>query len=226
MTTHTTTTDQGPGTGAPFSSQLRTATMAAHQDAERSAFVHRLFRGELPVGAVADLMAQHLVIYAALEDHAESLADDPVVAPFLDPGLERVPRLCRDLDALVGPGWEEQISTLPATELYAQDIGAAAARPERFLAHHYTRLLGDLSGGRMIRRALERWYGDHLTGALSFYEFDEIGDLDAFKAAYRARLDDLDLDTGARAAMVEEINRAYRHNGAVFAALDEAHPAA
>lgn len=220
-TAHDTTALDDPS----FSARIRSATMSAHRDAERSGFVHRLMRGQFPVGAVADLMVQHLAVYTALESTAAVLVDDPVAGPFLDPRLERREQLRADLAALASRGVEVPVEPLEATRTYIDSIEASVGTPERFVAHHYTRLMGDLSGGQLIRRSLERHYGDVLDGALSFYDFDRIDDVDAFKATYRTRLDDAPLGPARRAALVDEVNRAYRHNGAVFAALDARHPA-
>jgi heme oxygenase len=219
------TTETDAITDTPFSARIREATMAAHRAAERSSFVHRLMRGQLELDAVADLMAQHHAIYSALERTGDALSDDPVVSAFLGPELVRVPALEEDLSTLVGRGWAGRTRVLPATAGYAGDIASTVTVPERFVAHHYTRLLGDLSGGQMIRRTLERHYGDRVAGALTFYDFDGIEDLDAYKDAYRARLDGAPWDDAGRDAFIDEVNRAYTCNSDVFAALDAAHPA-
>ncbi len=219
------TTETDALTDTPFSARIREATMSAHRAAERSSFVHRLMRGQLDLDAVADLVAQHHAIYTALERTGDALADDPVVAPFLGAELRRVPALESDLGSLVGDDWAGRTRVLPATTAYAEGISSTVTTPERFVAHHYTRLLGDLSGGQMIRRTLERHYGDRVDGALTFYDFDGVEDLDAYKEAYRARLDGAPWDDARRDAFIDEVNRAYECNSDVFLALDAAHPA-
>jgi len=208
----------------PFSVRIRNATMTAHRAAERKQFVHRLMRGQLPIDGVADLMVQHHAIYRALEETGNGLADDAVVGPFVGAELRRVPRIEADLANLAGADWSERFGTRPATRAYVELIRSSGAARARFVAQHYTRLLGDLSGGQAIRRTLERHYGERLAGALSFYDFD-IDDMDAYKDAYRARLDDapwtdVELDT-----FIAETNRAYDANSAMFVELDEAWPA-
>lgn len=204
---------------SPFSARIREATMAAHRDAERSSFVHKLMRGQLPIDGVADLMAQHHAIYTGLERTGQVLAADPVAGPFLGPELVRVPRIEADLRAIAGDGWAQRFSMQPATAAYVGNIAATAAHPERFVAQHYTRIMGDLSGGQMIRRTLERHYGDAVAGALTFYDFD-IDDVDAYKDAYRTRLDTAPWSDAQHDAFIDETNRAYTSNAAVFGALD------
>lgn len=213
-------TTQSPDVDTTFSARIREATMHAHRDAERSAYVHRLMRGQLPLDGVADLMVQHRSIYSALEHTAAALGADPVVAGFVGgPELLRVPRIEADLCALVGNDWADRFVVHPATAAYAGNIAATAGHPERFVAQHYTRILGDLSGGQMISRTLERHYGDAIAGALSFYEFD-IDDMGAYKDAYRTRLDQAPWSDEDQDAFVDETNRAYRANSAVFGELD------
>lgn len=208
-----------------FSATLREATATAHQDAERSAFVHRLFRGHLPMAAVTDLTAQLWFVYSALESVGTELATDRVAAGFARPELSRVPALEADLSVMAGADWRDTVRELPATGRYVERIRASVENPERFVAHHYTRLLGDLSGGQMIRRTLARHYGDQIAGALSFYDLDHLGDLTAYKDAYRQRLDEAPWDEVQRAAVVDEANRAFAANAAIFADLGGAHGA-
>lgn len=213
-------TTHSPDLDTTFSARIREATMSAHRDAERSAYVHRLMRGQLPIDGVADLMVQHHSIYSALERTAAALHADSVVSGFVGgPELLRVPRIEADLRTLVGTDWAERFVVHPATAVYAGNIAATAGHPERFVAQHYTRILGDLSGGQMISRTLVRHYGDALAGALSFYEFD-IDDMGAYKDAYRTRLDQAPWSDEDQDAFVDETNRAYRANSAVFGELD------
>ncbi len=205
----------------PFSARIRGATMAAHRDAERSRFVHQLMRGQLPLDGVADLMAQHHAIYTSLERTGAVLAADPVAGPFLGPELLRVPRIEDDLRCLAGEDWAERFPMRPATATYVGNIAATASHPERFVAQHYTRILGDLSGGQMIRRTLERHYGDAIAGALSFYDFD-IDDVDAYKDDYRTLLDTTPWSDAQHDAFIDETNRAYTSNSSMFSALDAA----
>ena len=88
-----------------------------------------------------------------------------------------------------------------------------SVRGGALLAHHYTRYLGDLSGGRVIRRALDRAF--NLSGVgLAFYDFPM--QPKSYKDAYRARLDALDLQTEKFDEVVTEVKVAFRLNQALF----------
>lgn len=213
-------TDTDERTETPFSTHIREATMRAHRDAERAEYVHRLMRGQLPLDGVIDLMAQHHAIYSVLERTGDLLRDDPIVGEFVGDELRRVPRIEADLAHLAGADWSERFVTRPSTSAYAGTIAATVRHPERFVAQHYTRLLGDLSGGQAIRRTLERHYGDGIAGGLTFYHF-EIDDMDVYKDRYRSLLDHAPWSDAEREAFLDETRLAYRSNSAMFAELGD-----
>ncbi len=201
----------------PTSEVLREATARAHEDAEHSAFVEDLMGGRLDVDAYVAMAGQLLFVYRALEEVGSGLAADPVAAAVLDDRLTRAPSLESDLVALgVDP---EALTMLPVTADYVAAITASAADPVRFLAHHYTRYLGDLSGGQVIASRMRNHYGVPAE-ALSLYRFDGIDKLKRYKDAYRTRIDALGLDVGEVDRLSTEAVRAFRFNQALFAALE------
>lgn len=215
-----------PGT-TPFSTLLRTASAAQHTEAENSGFMTDLLGGGLGVTAYRLYTEQLWFVYEALEDAAERLADDPVAGPFLDPALLRRGALARDLDHLHdGAGWRERIRPLPATAAYAERIAEVGRSwPGGYVAHHYTRYLGDLSGGQVIRGRAERLWGLPRRGdGVRFYVFEGISNPAEFKRGYRARLDALPADDLEQQRIVDECRRAFALNTAVFADLAERAP--
>ncbi|MFJ9036141.1 heme oxygenase (biliverdin-producing) [Streptomyces sp. NPDC102406] len=211
-----------------FSTLIRTASHEQHTAAETSTFLRDLLGGALGVDAFARYTEQLWCVYAALESGAEHLADDPVAGPFLRPELRRLPALERDLAHLRGPGWRERVSALPATAAYAARVGECARSwPAGYVAHHYTRYLGDLSGGQIIRDRAERTWGFARKGdGVRFYVFEEIGNPAAFKRGYRALLDALAVDELEKQRVVTECGAAFALNTAVFRALGEEFPVA
>lgn len=205
-----------------FSRRLRAATWDEHRSAESGAFMRRLFAGELPLAAFSALTTQLYFVYAELERVAEAMRADPEAGPFLSRDLTRVPALEADLAHFHGARWRETVAPGPAARAYARRVAETAGWPGGLVAHHYTRYLGDLSGGRDIARAAAETYG--LTGAgLRFYDFSAIADPAAFKAAYRRRLDDLAAaDEAERDRIVAETRIAYRLNIALLNELGTA----
>jgi heme oxygenase len=200
----------------PFSSQLRQATSDDHQQAERSPFFGALLRGALPVEAFVDMLAQHRYTYAALEGAEPALASDPTVASVSDPGLARLPSLDADLVDLCGPDWAHRYPPSSATSAYVARLHEVAGWPAGFVAHHYTRYLGDLSGGQHIGRIVARHYGLSPTWGGRFSRFESITDPTGFKARYRTALDAAPWGVEERERVVEEIRVAYRLNTEVF----------
>ncbi|WP_329110789.1 biliverdin-producing heme oxygenase [Micromonospora sp. NBC_01699] len=210
-------------TGDPFSVRLRQATWSEHQAAESERYVSALIAGDLDRADYATLVAQHHAIYRALETVADELRDHPVVGRFVDDRLTRLPALDADLEFLAGPDWADHLPTNPTTLAYAARIRTVGASwPAGFVAHHYTRYLGDLSGGLAIGRALSRTYRLGDGPGATFYRFAGIPDPRAYKQAYRERLDALPLDEGQRVAVVDEVRVAYRCNIAVLSELGRA----
>ena len=143
-----------------------------------------------------------------------------MVAPFLSEDLLRVASLEADLEFLGGPNWRDELVALPATERYIARLKEVAFDwPAGFVAHHYLRYMGDLSGGQIIRRMLERAYGFETDG-LRFYIFEGIPKPKPFKDDYRSNLDALQIPAEEQQRFIDEVNLAYRLNGDLFADLE------
>lgn len=207
----------------PFSTLIRTASHEQHTEAETSTFMSDLLGGGLGVDAYARYTEQLWFVYRALEDGMERLAGDPVAGPFIQPELARVPELERDLAHLRGADWRRTASALPATEAYAARVAECAASwPAGYVAHHYTRYLGDLSGGQIIRDTAEKTWGFARKGdGVRFYVFEGVGNPAAFKRRYRELLDAIAVDELEQQRVVAECKRAFAFNTGVFSALGE-----
>ncbi|MFH8340835.1 heme oxygenase (biliverdin-producing) [Streptomyces sp. AM6-12] len=206
-----------------FSRLIRTASHEQHTEAETSAFMSDLLGGRLGVDAYARYTEQLWFVYEALESAAGRLAGDPVAGPFIRPELLRLAALEQDMAHLRGPDWRAGLSALPATREYADRVRECAARwPGGYVAHHYTRYLGDLSGGQIIRDRAEKTWGFARKGdGVRFYVFEELANPAAFKREYRELLDRIPADDLEKQRVVAECKRAFALNTAVFRALGE-----
>lgn len=203
----------------PFSATLRESTRTAHDRANNSPFMTRLLDGALPLADYGRLAAQYYFIYEAIEAASDTMRDHPTGGLFVFDELRRLPALAADLEALAGPDWAAAIEPLPATEDYVRRIRTVA--PDwsgGYVAHHYTRYLGDLAGGQAVRRLLKDTYGVEGPGAL-FYHFDGIGSVPAFRKRYRALLDSAPWDTAERERIVSEVGVAFEFNIAILSDL-------
>ncbi|GAA4086740.1 biliverdin-producing heme oxygenase [Streptomyces shaanxiensis] len=209
-----------------FSTLIRTASHEQHVEAETSTFMSDLLGGRLGVDAYARYTEQLWFVYEALETGTEQLASDPVAGPFIQPELFRLASLERDLAHLRGPDWRSGVSALPATRAYADRVRQCARDwPAGYIAHHYTRYLGDLSGGQIIRDKAEKTWGFTRKGdGVRFYVFEEIANPAAFKRDYRELLDGVRADDLEKQRIVAECKKAFALNTAVFRALGEEFP--
>ncbi|MGN5378470.1 heme oxygenase (biliverdin-producing) [Streptomyces lasalocidi] len=209
-----------------FSALIRTASHEQHMAAETSTFMSDLLGGRLGVAAYGRYTEQLWFVYEALESGAGRLAADPVAGPFIRPELLRLPALERDLAHLRGPGWRAALSALPATRAYADRVRTCAEQwPGGYVAHHYTRYLGDLSGGQVIRDRAEKTWGFPKKGdGVRFYVFEGVANPAEFKRSYRRTLDAITVDDLEKQRIVSECNRAFALNTAVFRALGEEFP--
>ncbi|MFC5144017.1 heme oxygenase (biliverdin-producing) [Streptomyces aureoversilis] len=210
----------------PFSTLIRTASHEQHTEAENSSFMSDMLGGRLGVDAYRRYTEQLWFVYRALEAASPGLADDPVAGPFIRPELARTAELERDLAHLGGPDWRSGLRPLPATARYAARVEECARDwPAGYVAHHYTRYLGDLSGGQIIRGTAEKTWGFARKGdGVRFYVFEAIANPAAFKREYRELLDALPVDDLEKQRVIDECKRAFALNTAVFQALGREFP--
>jgi heme oxygenase len=200
-----------------LSARLLRDTRAARDAAQTSGFLDALVSGRVSWVAYADLAAQYWFLYEALELAAGTMADDPVARAFVFPELVRLPAIEADLRFLHGPRWQQRIAALPATTTYCTRLRYAAnSHPVGFIAHHYARYLGDLSGGRYLGQAVAHVYGLNGDGN-RFFVFPGIEPA-AFETYYRRLLDALAWSREEQDEFVSEVIEAYR---LTIAVLDE-----
>jgi heme oxygenase len=211
-------------TTASFSSELRAATWSHHERAAESTFLQALVAGRLDRLGYADMVGQHYFIYRVLEEAAGAMSANRVVNGLMSPSLTRLPAIEMDLCALLGDDWAQRVRPNVATEAYCERLHETCFTwPGGFVAHHYTRYLGDLSGGQYLRHRVAQAL--QLPGDVGtrFYVFDGIADVEGFKLAYRRRLDAMSWDEAERTAIVNEVTLAYRLNINVLTELSRTH---
>src|SRR5690606_32902475 len=121
-------------------------------------------------------LAQHYFVYQSLEAAADLMRTDPIAGPFVDDALHRTSALAADLEYLLGPDWARQIEPSPATRDYQTRIDEVKHVPAWFIAHHYTRCLGDLSRGLLVSDAMTKAYGGPDGAGTAFFRYDAIRD--------------------------------------------------
>ncbi|OUL30297.1 heme oxygenase (biliverdin-producing) [Nostoc sp. 106C] len=204
-----------------LASKLRVGTKKAHTMAENVGFVKCFLKGVVEKSSYRKLVGNFYFIYSAMEEEMEKLVDHPIVSKINFPQLNRKQTLEEDLSYYYGFNWREQIQLSPAGEAYVQRIREiSATQPELLIAHSYTRYLGDLSGGQILKNIAVTAMNLSEGQGTAFYEFAEIPDEKEFKARYRQALDELPIDEATADRIVDEANAAFGMNMKMFQELE------
>ena len=144
-------------TVADFALQLKTETKKSHTAAENTKFVSSFLRGVISKESYRQLVANFYFIYRAMEEEMEKLKDSPIVGPVHSNVLNRVNNLERDLRYFYGPMWRSIVAPTEQCQRYVNRIREVADdEPELLIGHHYTRYMGDLSGGQILKNIAEK----------------------------------------------------------------------
>ncbi|KFV81149.1 Heme oxygenase 2 [Struthio camelus australis] len=207
-----------------LSELLKEGTKESHDHAENSKFVKDFLKGQIKKEVFKLATVALYFTYSALEEEMDRNKDNPVFAPLYFPlELHRREALVKDMEYFYGEDWKEKIQCSEATKHYVDRIHHVGQHePELLVAHAYTRYMGDLSGGQVLRKVAQRALKLPSTEeGIQFYIFENISNAQQFKQLYRARMNALDLDKNTKERIVEEANRAFRFNMQVFDELDK-----
>lgn len=204
-----------------LATQLREGTSKSHSMAENVSFVKSFLGGVVDKDSYRKLVSNLYFVYSAMEEAMEKNKDNPIIAPIYFRELNRCKSLERDLEYFYGENWKTDIVISSATQLYVDRINIISKeRPELLVAHAYTRYLGDLSGGQILKKIAQRAMNLSDGKGLSFYEFDDVTDEQQFKQNYKKALDSLGLDLHLADQVVAEANLSFTMNMKMFQELD------
>jgi len=152
---------------------LKELTYDHHRNAERQKFVKTLMGGKIDPKVYAEFLYNQYVAYNILEvcAMAEGVLNDL-------PDIRRAPKILEDFQELWGKDAEPP-KPKPSIQKYVDHIMSIKEDPEKLMAHIYTRHMGDLSGGQMIKK--------RIPGEGRLYMFT---DPDNLKTAIRSKLND------------------------------------
>lgn len=201
-----------------LSIRMREGSMAEHKSAETRPFIEALLDTRINALGYCEYLRRFVTVYDALEEAGRALATHRVVGRIVSDRLDRRPSLDADLafwsqrDGGVAVSDEPS----PAAEAYAARIRATLDVPELYIAHHYTRYMGDLSGGQAIGSKLAREFKLEGNDGVAFYEFAQIAKPKLFKDDYRSTLDQLELSEAQKVAIIDEVRGVFQLNEAIF----------
>ncbi|NJN37698.1 MAG: heme oxygenase (biliverdin-producing) [Acaryochloridaceae cyanobacterium CSU_3_4] len=204
-----------------LATRLREGTQQAHSLAENAGFIQCFLKGAVEKNSYRQLLGNFYFVYTALESRMQEWLDHPGLSQLYFPEVHRQESLAEDLAYFWGNQWREEIHPSAATQRYVARIDEVAiADPILLVAHAYTRYLGDLSGGQILKKIARRGMNLKNGEGTAFYDFAEIEDTKAFKATYRQALNDLPVDEAAILKIVDEANFAFKLNMALFQELE------
>jgi heme oxygenase len=147
-----------------------------------------------------------------MEEEMEKNKNNPFIKPIYFQELNRRRSLEMDLEYYYGSSWSSSIVLSEATKAYVERIQTISnEKPELLVAHAYTRYLGDLSGGQILKKIAQRAMNLSDGRGLAFYEFNEVKDEQEFKQNYKKALDSL---------AVAEANISFTMNMKMFQELE------
>ena len=196
--------------------RLKEGTKESHSAAENTKFVASFLRGVVDYEEYRKLLTNFYYVYDTMEQRIRE-TEDPMVQAIKSEDLERKEAIERDLEYYYGPDWKEKQEPSEACNKYCHRLNEVAEKdPYLLIAHHYTRYIGDLSGGKILKEIAARVLKPPVGKGLDFYEFPSIPNAKEFKNNYRACLDNLDCDEQQINALITEANYAFRLNMYMF----------
>ena len=204
-----------------LATQLREGTSKSHSMAENVSFVKSFLGGVVDKESYRKLVSNLYFVYSAMEEAMEKNKENIFIKPIYFSELNRRENLEKDLEYYYGSDWLSAITLSEATKLYVDRIQLVSEeRPELLVAHAYTRYLGDLSGGQLLKKIAQRALNLPNGKGLAFYEFEQVSDEQEFKQNYKKALDSLPLDSNVADQIVAEANVSFTMNMKMFQELE------
>ncbi len=201
--------------------QLREGTSQAHTLAESADFIKCFLKGVVEKNSYRKLLANFYFVYRTLEESLSEHRQHPAIQPIYLPVLFRTHSLEQDLVFYYGADWQRQITPSTACQAYMHRIKQLSQTdPILLIAHCYTRYMGDLSGGQILKGIAERGMNLQDGQGTAFYRFESIADEKVFKANYRQALNNLPLTAEQVTAIVKEANISFQYNMKMFQELE------
>lgn len=201
---------------------LRERTRELHATAERTGIVAEILHRRADLFGYALLLRNLLPVYRTMEQALAAQRGSAVVGLLVRPGLDRAGAIEADLRTIADMYGLGDLPQLPESVRYTDVIQLASeGTGVGLIAHAYARYLGDLSGGQILRKLIQRSL-DLSPEALTFYDFPDIPDIAAFKAEYRTAIERAGDELGDFDAVVEEGARAFELNIELSVALQKA----
>ncbi|KDR54908.1 MULTISPECIES: heme oxygenase (biliverdin-producing) [Oscillatoriales] len=204
-----------------LATQLREGTKKSHTMAENVGFIKCFLRGTVEKTSYRKLAGNLYFVYTAMEEEMDRHKNHPILSKLYFPELNRKSAIEQDLLFYYGSNWREEVQPSEAAQAYVARIREISEQePVLLISHLYTRYLGDLSGGQILKGIAQTAMNLSDGQGTQFYEFNEIPDEKEFKNNYRQIMNDLPIDQETADRIVEEANDAFGMNMKMFNELE------
>lgn len=201
----------------PLSKKLYEETQSLHAQTENMDFIVALRNQKLTQAQYIRYLADLKTVYESLERGMRANVDNPVIHIMYDEKLNRTLALEQDLKSF---GASDTKPSQAAIDYANHLLQLSKHSPVLLLAHAYVRYLGDLSGGRMLKKLVEQIFpGNHT----AFYNFDQLLGPQAsgaqfveYKNSWKERLDGLELTENDKFALINEAKKSFELTGKIF----------
>tara|TARA_Y100001933_G_scaffold251500_1_gene289283 strand:- start:49 stop:759 length:711 start_codon:yes stop_codon:yes gene_type:complete len=203
--------------------QLREGTKKSHTMAENTGFIACFLKGVVEKTSYRKLISDLYFVYKTMEEEIERLVKEehPIIKYIGFKELFRTQTLEKDLKYYYGNDWINQITISVSAQSYVDRIRLVANQsPELLVGHHYTRYIGDLSGGQILKNIAKKALNLKSDEGLNFYEFNLIEDEKLFKKSYSETLNKLPIDQKIADKIIDEANEAFVYNMNMFKELE------
>ena len=203
--------------------QLREGTKKSHTMAENTGFISCFLKGVVEKSSYRNLLSDLYFVYCAMEDNIARLVAEkhPVITSINFQELNRRESLEKDLFFYFGQDWKSVLEISSPAKTYVDRINQVAIdQPELLIGHHYSRYIGDLSGGQILKSITQKAMNLPSDEGLQFYIFKDIENEKSFKEHYRQNLSTLPIDQHMADLIVEEANKAFKYNMDMFKELE------
>lgn len=201
--------------------QLRQGTTKSHSMAENVSFVKSFLGGVVDKRSYRTLVANLFFVYSAIEEEMYKNKNNISISPIYFDQLNRKESLEKDLLYYYGSDWQSTVKPSAVTQIYVNRIHEIGNhQPELLISHAYTRYMGDLSGGQILKTIAKnamQLSGDEGT---EFYIFRDIKNDKEFKQMYRKALDSISVTENQVSLIISEANVAFNLNMKMFQELN------
>ena len=201
--------------------QLRKGTTKSHSMAENVSFVKSFLGGVVDKNSYRILVANLYFVYSAIEEEIENNRYHPSVSLIYFPELNRKKSLEKDLEYYYGMNWRNLVRPSSVTQSYVERVHSIGKhQPELLVSHAYTRYMGDLSGGQILKNIAKNAMQLSDDKGTEFYLFRDIDNEKEFKMQYKKALNLIPVTDSQIDVVISEANVAFSLNMKMFQELN------